>query len=142
MGRSGPVPVNRLFFQVEQDRAAGLDFLFFSLFLHERRRPSSYPGRSHAAAAVDLEGDAGDEFGLVRAEPERGVGDVERRRELPSGMVALNLARFSGVSAPMKLPSTAVSPATGQRQLTRILSGANSTAIDLVMVIAAPFEAL
>ena len=35
-----------------------------------------------------------------------------------------------------------VSPATGQRQLTRIFFGASSTAIDLVAVITQPLEAL
>src|SRR5258706_188462 len=64
---------------------------------------------------------------------------VERR---PSGIVAMNFLRFSGVSPPMKLASSGVSPATGQSALTRILSGASSTAIALVKVIAAPLEPL
>src|SRR6266851_9442571 len=36
---------------------------------------------SNAAAAIDLEGDAGDELGVVGGEVERGIGDVARRRE-------------------------------------------------------------
>ncbi len=64
---------------------------------------------------------------------------VERR---PSGIEDLNRARFSGVSSPMNWASIPVSPATGQRQLTRMFFGASSTAIDLVAVIAQPFEAL
>ncbi len=40
---------------------------------------------------------------------------VEKR---PSGMVERNLARISGVSSPMKLASSGVSPATGQSALT------------------------
>ena len=42
----------------------------------------------------------------------------------------------------MNFASMPVSPATGQRQLTRMFFGASSTAIDLVAVIAQPFEAL
>src|SRR5262245_232531 len=60
----------------------------------------------------------------------------------PRGMVAMNLARFSGVSLPMNSPSSGVSPATGLMAHTRIFLGANSAAIDLVMVITAPLEAL
>src|SRR5882757_9698633 len=36
---------------------------------------------SDAAAAIDLEGDAGDELGVVGGEVERGIGDIARRRE-------------------------------------------------------------
>src|SRR5580693_2035694 len=46
---------------------------------------------------------------------------VENR---PSGTVALNAARFSGVSSPMNMASNGVSPATGASAQTRILSGA------------------
>src|SRR5438105_3752124 len=44
----------------------------------------------------------------------------------PSGMVAMNCARLSGVSSPMKSASMAVSPATGLMMLTRMLSRASS----------------
>src|SRR6218665_1223010 len=64
---------------------------------------------------------------------------VEKR---PSGMVARNLARISGVSSPMKVLSNGVSPATGLIALTRIPSGASSTAIDLVAVTMKPLLAL
>ena len=60
----------------------------------------------------------------------------------PSGMVAENFARSSGESPPMNSAVRPVSPITGQIALTRILSGASSTAIDLLMVITAPLEAL
>src|SRR5918992_38972 len=61
----------------------------------------------------------------------------------PHGIVARNLARFSGVSgAPMNNSSMAVSPITGLIAHTRILLGASSAAIDLVRVITAPFEPL
>ena len=54
-------------------------------------------------------------------------------------MVSTKLWRSSGVSSPpMNSASMAVSPATGQSALTRILSGASSTAIDLVSTRAAP----
>ena len=64
---------------------------------------------------------------------------VEKR---PSGIVERNFARISGVSSPMKLASNGVSPATGLSALTRMLNGANSTAMALVAVIIQPFEAL
>ena len=57
----------------------------------------------------------------------------------PSGTVASKASR--GL-APRKEDSSGVSPATGQSALTRMLSGPSSAAIDLVMVMAAPFEAL
>ena len=57
-------------------------------------------------------------------------------------MVATNLARFSGVSAPMNSASRGVSPATGLMAHTRIFLGASSAAIDLVMVMTAPLDAL
>src|SRR5437667_7673434 len=61
----------------------------------------------------------------------------------PMGMVARNFARFSGVfGTPMNISVMPVSPITGQRQLTRMLSLASSAAIDLVSVIAAPLEPL
>ena len=60
----------------------------------------------------------------------------------PSGTVALKAARFSGVSSPMNMASSGVSPATGASAQTRILSGASSTAIDFVITCTAPFEAL
>ena len=64
---------------------------------------------------------------------------VEKR---PSGMVARNLARISGVSSPMKDFRSGVSPATGQSAFTRTPKGASSTAIALVAVIIQPLEAL
>src|SRR5579864_6457163 len=65
---------------------------------------------------------------------------VERR---PSGMVARNLARSSGVSFPPRnVFSIGVSPATGLSAFTRIPNGASSMAIDRVAVITQPFEAL
>src|SRR5688572_16859755 len=60
----------------------------------------------------------------------------------PRGMVARNLARISGVSSPMKVLSSGVSPATGLIALTRMPSGASSTAIDLVAVTSQPLDAL
>ncbi len=64
---------------------------------------------------------------------------VENR---PSGMEALKAARFSGVSSPMNIASSGVSPATGASAQTRILSGASSIAIDFVMTWTAPLDAL
>ena len=64
---------------------------------------------------------------------------VEKR---PSGTVALKAARFSGVSSPMNIASSGVSPATGAMAQTRIRSGASSTAIDFVITCTAPFDAL
>ena len=64
---------------------------------------------------------------------------VEKR---PSGIVARNLARTSGVSSPMKVFSSGVSPATGLMALTRMPNGASSTAIDLVAVTIQPLDAL
>src|SRR5689334_20736810 len=61
---------------------------------------------------------------------------VERR---PSGTVLMNASRVLG---PKNEASSGVSPATGHSALTRILSGANSTAIDLVITFTAPFEEL
>eukprot|EP01035_Chromulina_nebulosa_P002685 gene2685-biopygen2256 len=61
----------------------------------------------------------------------------------PSGIVETNLARFSGVSGtPMKDSSSAVSPITGAMQLTRMPSGASSTAIDFDIRFTAPLLAL
>src|SRR3569833_1858631 len=64
---------------------------------------------------------------------------VEKR---PIGIVARNFARISGVSSPMKVFSRGVSPATGLMALTRMPSGASSTAIDLVAVTIQPLLAL
>ena len=58
------------------------------------------------------------------------------------GMVARKAARRSGVSSPMKLASSGVSPATGHRAFTRTPRGASSTAMDLVALIIHPLEAL
>ena len=60
----------------------------------------------------------------------------------PSGMVARNFLRISGVSSPMKDFKSGVSPATGLIALTLIPTGASSTAMLLVAVIIHPFEAL
>src|SRR5450830_1956953 len=61
---------------------------------------------------------------------------VEKR---PSGMVAVNLLRFSGVSGtPMNSVSKPVAEITGLTQLTRMLSGPSSAAIDLLVVMTAP----
>ena len=61
----------------------------------------------------------------------------------PKGIVARNLARFSGVSGPpINWVSKLVSPMTGQIALTRIFSGPSSTAIDLEMMFTAPFAPL
>ena len=57
----------------------------------------------------------------------------------PSGIVLTNFARSSGVSPPMNMEVRPVSPSTGQIALTRIRSGASSTAIAFEMVIAAPY---
>src|ERR1700742_183411 len=66
-------------------------------------------------------------------------GGVEKR---PSGIVDRNLARISGVSSPMKVLRSGVSPATGLSALTRMPSGASSTAIDFVAVTTQPLDAL
>ncbi len=61
----------------------------------------------------------------------------------PSGMVATKRARFSGVSGtPMKDSSMPVAPITGQMALTRMRSGASSTASDFEIRFAAAFEPL
>ena len=57
-------------------------------------------------------------------------------------MVARNLARISGVSSPMKVLSSGVSPATGLSATTRMPKGASSTAIARVAVITQPLLAL
>ena len=64
---------------------------------------------------------------------------VEKR---PIGMVARNLARISGVSSPMKVLSSGVSPATGLSATTRMPKGASSTAIERVAVMTQPLLAL
>src|SRR6195952_5629548 len=64
---------------------------------------------------------------------------VENR---PSGIVDKNLARISGVSSPIKVLSSGVSPATGLSATTRMPNGASSTAIDRVAVITNPLLAL
>src|SRR5690606_41194703 len=64
---------------------------------------------------------------------------VEKR---PMGIVARNFARISGVSSPMKLFKSGVSPATGQIAFTRMPAGASSTAIAFVAVIIQPLDAL
>jgi hypothetical protein len=51
---------------------------------------------------------------------------VEKR---PIGMVERNFARISGVSSPMKVFNSGVSPATGFSALTRMPKGASSTAL-------------
>ena len=61
----------------------------------------------------------------------------------PSGIVARNFLRFSGVSGmPMNCSSNPVTPITGQIALTRMLSGPSSTASDLLIRFTAPFELL
>ena len=59
---------------------------------------------SHIPPAVHLQHHAGDERGFVGSEVEAGVGDARAGATGgPSGMVAMNLARFAGVSgSPMK----------------------------------------
>ena len=58
-------------------------------------------------------------------------------------MVATKRARFSGVSGtPMNASSRPVSPITGQMALTRMLSGASSTAIDWDRMFTAPLVEL
>src|SRR5690606_19114390 len=64
---------------------------------------------------------------------------VEKR---PMGMEARNLARISGVSAPMKVFSRGVSPAPGFRAFARIGKGASPTAMERVAVMTQPLEAL
>ncbi len=61
----------------------------------------------------------------------------------PSGMVARNLARLSGVSgSPMNCSSSAVAPITGQTALTRMSSAASSVAMHWVMMFTAPLVPL
>src|SRR5579864_8562036 len=64
---------------------------------------------------------------------------VEKR---PIGMVERNFARISGVSLPINVFKSGVSPATGLSALTRIPDGASSTAILRVAVITQPFDEL
>src|SRR6185437_56549 len=64
------------------------------------------------------------------------------REKRPMGAVLRNFARFSGVSSRMKVLRSGVSPATGLMALTRMPSGASSTAIDLVAVTIQPLDAL
>src|SRR5210317_314687 len=64
---------------------------------------------------------------------------VEKR---PNGMVERNLARISGVSSPINILRSGVSPATGLIAFTRIPDDASSTAIPLVALFIQPFEAL
>src|SRR5206468_4187437 len=63
----------------------------------------------------------------------------ERR---PIGMLATILALASGLSAPMNVASSGVSPATGLIAFTRTPNGASSIAIARVAAIIQPFEAL
>src|SRR5437762_3715231 len=60
----------------------------------------------------------------------------------PSGTVALNCARSSGESPPMKVGSNGVSAMTGATAQTRMPSGASSAAIDFETRFTAPLEAL
>src|SRR5262245_17927189 len=60
----------------------------------------------------------------------------------PSGTVALNCARSSGESPPMKVGSSGVSAITGATAQTRMPSAASSAAIDLDSRFTAPLEAL
>jgi hypothetical protein len=60
----------------------------------------------------------------------------------PSGTVALNCARSSGESPPMKVGSNGVSAITGATAQTRMPSGASSAAIDFETRFTAPLEAL
>src|SRR3569833_676952 len=64
---------------------------------------------------------------------------VEKR---PSGIVARNFARISGVSSPMKVLSSGVSPAAGLMALTRTPSVACSLVFVLVVVFFLFFLAL
>ena len=64
---------------------------------------------------------------------------VEKR---PIGIVERNFARISGVSSPMKVFSSGVSPATGFSALTRMPKGASSTALARVAVMTQPLLAL
>ena len=92
----------------------------------------------YAAAAVDLEARAGHERRLVGREKHRGRRDIGRLESRPSGIVATNFARISGVSSPMNCASIPVSPATGLITLTRMLSDASSAAIERDVTMAAP----
>ena len=58
------------------------------------------------------------------------------------GMVDKNFARISGVSSPMKVLSSGVSPATGLSATTRMPKGASSTAMVRVAVMTQPLLAL
>src|SRR5947209_10578813 len=64
---------------------------------------------------------------------------VENR---PSGIGATKAARRSGVSSPMKVWRSGVSPATGAMTQTRILSGASSTAMVREITCTAPLVPL
>ena len=98
---------------------------------HTQRPPST----SRATPVMNL--------GLVGGQEQARVGDVrwaahaaerDGRHELGA-----QLRRVAAHELGRVRP---VSPITGQTALTRILSGASSTAIDLVMVITAPLEPL
>ncbi len=61
---------------------------------------------------------------------------------LPRGMVDRNLDRIIGVSSPMKVANSGVSPATGLIALTLIPWRASSIAIVFVAVFIHPLDAL
>src|SRR5207248_8626545 len=97
-----------------------------SLVNYTQRPPST---SRHAPVMNDASSDAKNTAAVATSE------GSDRR---PSGIDAMNCARFSGVSSPMKSASMPVSPATGLITLTRMLSRASSAAIDRDVTIAAP----
>jgi hypothetical protein len=112
-----------------------------------RGRPQATRNRTGGldrSGAVDREFHPADEHAassLARNIAARATSSGRESR--PSGIVAMNLARFAGVSStPMKASSRAVSPITGQIALTRIASGPGSTAIDVESRLTAPLLAL
>ena len=65
------------------------------------------------------------------------------RQSRPRGMDDMNRARFAGLSSPpMKVVSSGVSAIAGLMLLARMLSGASSTASDLVRSVTAPLVPL
>jgi len=53
---------------------------------------------SHRASTVDRQFDAGDELGVLRGEEYSGTATSFGSDNRPSGIVAMNFLRFSGVS--------------------------------------------
>ena len=87
--------------------------------------------------------DTCDEARAILGEPEAGIGDVfgcAKSSERNGGEEFLPVLGIS--VAPMKSSRSPVAPMTGQTELTRMLSGARSTAMHFVMMFTAPLVPL